>query len=74
MFADACVDDHAIMRKRAASIMSRLLRSSDTLLSTLGVKLDSPLCRSLNGVPMVTTREVLKRKKRKRASPSGRTR
>nr|XP_034833588.1 uncharacterized protein LOC117990235 [Maniola hyperantus] len=50
MFADARVDDfYAIMRKRAASLMSRLLRSTNTLLSALSTKLDSPLWRCWSG-------------------------
>ncbi|CAH2207479.1 jg23840, partial [Pararge aegeria aegeria] len=44
MFGDARVDDfYAIIRKRAASMMSRLVSSTNTLLSTLACRLDSSL-------------------------------
>ncbi|XP_039747896.1 uncharacterized protein LOC120625053 [Pararge aegeria] len=50
MFADARVDDfYAIMRKRAASMMRRLMSSTNTLLSALARKLDSPLWRCWGG-------------------------
>ncbi|CAH2217943.1 jg1387 [Pararge aegeria aegeria] len=53
MFAEARVDDfYAIIRKRAASMMSRLVNSTNTLLSTLACRLDS----SLWGAGMVCTR------------------
>ncbi|XP_045446640.1 uncharacterized protein LOC123654799 [Melitaea cinxia] len=50
MFADAHIDDfYATMRKRTASAMRRLMNSSNNLLSTLAVKLDSPLWRRWDG-------------------------
>ncbi|CAH2270082.1 jg16542 [Pararge aegeria aegeria] len=51
MFADARVDDfYAIIRKRAASMMSRLVSSTNTLLSTLACRLDSSLWGCSDGV------------------------
>lgn len=50
MFAEARIDDfYAIIRKRTASAMHRLMNSSNNLLSTLAVKLDGPLWRRWDG-------------------------
>ncbi|XP_072929569.1 uncharacterized protein [Epargyreus clarus] len=57
MFADALVDDfYAIVRKRTASLLCRLLSSTNTLLGTLAYKLDSPLWRAWNGGHIGTNR------------------
>ncbi|CAH2228358.1 jg2024 [Pararge aegeria aegeria] len=51
MFADARVDDfYAIIRKRAASMLSRLGSSTNILLSTLACRLDSSLWGCWDGV------------------------
>ncbi|XP_045775168.1 uncharacterized protein LOC123874053 [Maniola jurtina] len=46
MFAEARTDDfYAIMRKRAASVMSRIRGSSNDILKTLSEQLDNPFMR-----------------------------
>ncbi|CAH2208434.1 jg11973, partial [Pararge aegeria aegeria] len=51
MFADARVDDfYAIIRKGAASMMSRLVSRTNTLLSILACRLDSSLWGCWDGV------------------------
>ncbi|CAH2230392.1 jg7072 [Pararge aegeria aegeria] len=51
MFANARVDDfYAIIRKRAASMMSRLVSSTNSLLSTLACRLDSSLWGCWDGM------------------------
>ncbi|CAH2237372.1 jg10500 [Pararge aegeria aegeria] len=52
MFADARVDDFyaIILRKRAASMMSRLVSSTNTLLSKLAFRMDSSLGGCWDGV------------------------
>ncbi|XP_039758583.1 uncharacterized protein LOC120632684 [Pararge aegeria] len=53
MFAEARTDDfYAIMRKRAASVMSRIRGSSNGILKTLSEKLDNPFMRHWIGLHM----------------------
>ncbi|KAG7305138.1 hypothetical protein JYU34_010626 [Plutella xylostella] len=48
MFAEAHTDGfHAIMRKRVASLMRRVRASTNSLLTTIAERVDSPLLRSL---------------------------
>lgn len=48
MFAEAHTDGfHAIMRKRVASLMQRVRASTNSLLTTIAERVDSPLLRSL---------------------------
>ncbi|XP_045778548.1 uncharacterized protein LOC123876362 [Maniola jurtina] len=55
MFADVRVDDfYAIMRKRAASMISRIVTSTNSLLSALAWKLDGPLWRTWNAAHVET--------------------
>lgn len=53
MFAEAGVDDfYAIIRKRVASVIDRFTSSTNTLLSTLACKMESPLWRHWNYIHM----------------------